>query len=200
MEPFGHHLKPGDLALGTESVLAAGEHPQARAWFAVEREHDVDGVLQSPGAGEIAVLGYVAGEHDGYPLGLRKAYEGVGAQPDLRRPARKLVAGGIAKSLYRVHSEQERLHHPGRFQDDPQLSSGDEGDGLGRDAEAPGPQGDLIAGFLARGKEAGEPGGRQVRDQLEEKGRLAEFSSIECTERAEPWDQRSRGGSGSTPA
>jgi hypothetical protein len=35
-------------------------------------------------------------------------------------------------------------------------------------------EGNLVTRLLTRGEEAGEPGSRQVRHQLEEKGRLAE--------------------------
>ena len=45
--PSCPHLEPRRLALGAESVLAAREDPQARAWIPVERQDHVDGVLQA---------------------------------------------------------------------------------------------------------------------------------------------------------
>jgi hypothetical protein len=45
-------------------------------------------------------------------------------------------------------------------------------------------EGNLVTRLLTRGEEAGEPGSRQVRHQLEEKGRLADVSLFV---RQDPW-------------
>ena len=73
------------LALGAEPVLAAGEHPQTRARIPVERQDDVDGMLERARTRQVAVLRHVAGEEHRDALGLRQPDERVGADPHLRR-------------------------------------------------------------------------------------------------------------------
>src|SRR4029450_6355287 len=63
-QPRPGHLEPGHLALGPEPVLAGREHSEPRTRIAVERQNDVDGVLERSGAGEVPVFGDVAGHQD----------------------------------------------------------------------------------------------------------------------------------------
>ena len=103
------HLEPRGLALGAEPVLPARQHPQARAWVAVERQDDVDGVLERPRSREVAVLRDVARSARRRSPPLSRAPPG---RPCRSGPATTppgiWVPGGIAQRLDRVDREEER--------------------------------------------------------------------------------------------
>jgi hypothetical protein len=133
-------------------------------------------MLQRPGPSDVTVLRHVTGEKDGDAFRLGQSDEGVGAASDLRRSAGHLPTRGVPEALDGIDGEQERPFRPGRAQERPQLPAGGERDSIAEDPQPTGTEGNLVPRLLTGGKEAGEPGSRQVRHQLEEKGRLADVS------------------------
>ena len=73
---------------------------------AVERQHGVDQVLDGPGSGQIAVLGHVADQDNGYPGGLGQSGQPVDTGSDLGQAPGRLGQGGIGDGLDRVHHGQ----------------------------------------------------------------------------------------------
>ena len=104
-EPGRAHLEPGGLAFGAEPILPAGDHPEPRPGIALERQDDIDRVLERPRAGQIAVLRHVARENDRDPLLLRHLHEGIGAAAHLGDPPGLRAGAGVAERLDRVDGE-----------------------------------------------------------------------------------------------
>ena len=77
--PLGTHLEPGALALGAETILAAGEHTQPRSRITFEGEDHIDGVLEGARPRQVAVFRDVAGEQHGDTLGLGEPDQRIGA-------------------------------------------------------------------------------------------------------------------------
>ena len=59
------HLEDADLVGRAEAVLDRAQDAEVMAAFALEIEHGVDHVLDDARAGDLAVLGDVADQHDG---------------------------------------------------------------------------------------------------------------------------------------
>ncbi len=130
---------------------------------------------------EVAVFRHVTGEEHGDALGLRETDERVGAPANLRRSPRELRAARIAQRLDRVDDEHRRTGVARGLHDLGQFATRDERDRRRVDPDPRGPRRDLVSALLPRGEEAGEPGARQVRSQLEEKGALAD-AGLPCEE------------------
>ena len=127
-ESGGPHLEPGGLSLGAEPVLAPRDHPEPRARIALERQDDVDRVLERSRAREIAVLRDVPGQHDGDALLLRKLDQGVGAGPDLGDPAGLRRRLDVAERLDGIDREHVGAGRPRRGEDRVEISPGRERD------------------------------------------------------------------------
>jgi hypothetical protein len=184
VEPIAPHLEPGHLAFRPEPVLASTEHPKPGAWLAVEGQNDIHRMLQRPGPGDVTVLRYVAGQEDRDAFRLGQPDERVRAAPNLRGSAGHLATSRVPEALDGIDGEQERPFRPGRVHERPQLSAGGERHSIAGDPQPTSAEGNLVPRLLTGGKEAGEPGSRQVRHQLEEKGGLADVSLFV---RQDPW-------------
>ena len=173
-QPTRPHLKPGHLAFLAEAVLPAGQHTEPRTRISLERQHGVDGMLQGPGARDVAFLRDVARQEHRDPLGLGQADQGVRATPDLGRSTGRRGGTRVPDRLDGVHGHQERPPGSSGVEHVRQLAAGQERNipHLGPQTGRPGR--DLVARLLARSVEAGEPGGGQSRHHVEEKGRLAD--------------------------
>ena len=92
-------------------------------------------MLERARSGEVAVLGDVAGEHDGDALGLREPDESVGAHPDLGDATGDLGTGG-SRSVW-MESTASRKGRVSRAVASTASRSrpGANGDGLARDAQ-----------------------------------------------------------------
>ena len=82
------HLEQSEFVGRPEPVLRRAEQAQRVVTVAFELQDRVDHVLQHPRAGEAAVFGDVADEHDGHVAFLRFDDEAVGAPADLADAAR----------------------------------------------------------------------------------------------------------------
>jgi hypothetical protein len=168
------HLEPSHLAFRPEPVLASREHPKPGAWLAVEGQDDVHRVLQRPGSGDVPILGHVTGQKDCDPFRLGQADERVRTAPDLCGSAGHLPTCGVAQAL--VESTASRNGRSALAASTSGPSSRPEANATAGDPQPMSAEGNLATGLLTGGQEAGEPGSRQVRHQLEEKGRLADVS------------------------
>ena len=158
-ETGGAHLEPRALTFGAEPVLAAADHPQPGTCIAVERQHDVDGMLQGTWPGEVAVLGDVAG-HD-----ARRCRASSPAPPARRRrcaPARPRRAPGSRRCREAPGSNPLRARTDafgGRGQDLREVATGCERDLVTVDPQPTGSAGDLGVRLLAGDQEARMPVG-----------------------------------------
>src|SRR6266508_2804312 len=80
----------------------------------------------------------------------------------------------VPEALDGTDGEQERPFRPGRLHERPQIPPRGECHSIAGDPQPTSTEGNLVARLLTGSEEAGEPGSRQVRHQLEEKGRLAD--------------------------
>ena len=113
-QPSRPHLEPCRLALGAEPVLAAREDPKTRARIPVERQDHVDGVLQRPRTGQIAVLRHVAGEEHGDAVFLGQPDERVGAHPDLRDGPPGIWVPDVSRSVWMESTASRNGRPPAR--------------------------------------------------------------------------------------
>src|SRR5204863_192183 len=98
----------GATPVAAETSAAATARPEAGSRVSVERQDHVDGVLEGPRAGEVAVLRHVSREQDGDALLFGQTDEGVGAQTHLGGAAGYLGPRRVADGLDRVHRQEER--------------------------------------------------------------------------------------------
>ena len=98
----------------------------------------------------------------------------VRARPDLGGPAGDGVETRIPDGLDGVDNQDSRGIGLDGGDNVGQIATGDEAEGPSVEPQPSGPPRDLREGLLARGEEAGVPGPRQARRQLEEKGGLAD--------------------------
>src|SRR5919106_809600 len=166
------HLEPGHLALGPEAVLPADQDPEAGAGVPVEGAHHVDGVLKRARACHVAVLRHLPGQDHRGPIGFRHPDQRVGAGTNLARSPRQRRLLGIADGLDRVHEEDVGLNRASGFEEGGQLPPAQERGCLGRDADPAGPPGDLPAGLLPGGVQAGPAVPRESGGELQEERRF----------------------------
>jgi len=102
------HLEAADLVGRSVPVLGRPHHAEPGVTVALEREHDVDEVLQEPGPGDRAVLRHVADDHRGHAAPLRHPHQRAGHLAHLRDAARGTVGFGRADGLYGVDHQQGR--------------------------------------------------------------------------------------------
>ena len=91
-ETAAAHLEHADLLGRAEPVLRGADDPERREALALEREHRVDEVLERLRAGQRAVLGHVADQHDRDRLRLRElrqSQRGLAHLADAARRARR---------------------------------------------------------------------------------------------------------------
>ena len=148
--------------------------PQARTWIAVERQDDVDGVLERPRTGQVAVLRHVAGEQHRDAFLLGQPDERVGAHADLGRTTGHLGARRVAEGLDGIDSEQERPGLTRGLDHVREVAAGRERDGVARHTEPPGTCGHLRVGFLTRHQHARLTGCGQVRQHVKQERGLAD--------------------------
>src|SRR5580765_4050900 len=166
------HLEPGRLTLGAEAVLAAAEHPETRAGIALERQDDVHGMLEGPGASQIAVLRHVARQEHSDALGLRQADERVGAQTDLGHAPRHGRTLRVAEGLDGVHRQHRRARGASGVEHDVEVAPRREPDVVNRDAEPPRPRRHLGTRLLPGDQKTGCAGGDERAKQMEHEGGL----------------------------
>ena len=81
------HLQQRDVIGRAESVLGAPQHAVAAEVVAFHVEDDVHHMLEHPRAGDVAVLGHVAGEKQRHAGGLGPAQQRLSAVAYLRHAA-----------------------------------------------------------------------------------------------------------------
>ena len=131
-------------------------------------------MLERPWACQVASLRDVTDQQDGDALIFGQGDEGIGARSDLTGSSGKGVRVLVSDGVDRIDDQDRGPLGAGAGQDVGQGAPGNEGQPRPVQPETTRPRRDLASGFLARGEEAGVPGTRQSRRQLEEKGRLAD--------------------------
>ena len=141
------HLEHSDLLGRAEAVLRGAQEAQAGRPVALQRQHGVDQVLQGLGAGDRAVLGDVAHQHDRDPVALGQLHEAQGRLPDLAHAAGRPIELVHRGRLDGVNDEQRWVFSSGELHDPADFTLGDNPDALPRrsieQAQARGPQANL---------------------------------------------------------
>ena len=108
-DALGGEVEAAHLVDRPVAVLHRAQHPQPGGALALEVEHHVDEVLEHPGAGDAAVLGDVADDHQGDVAQLGHPDQRRRDLLDLGDPAGHAVDVAGADGLHRVDDEQGRL-------------------------------------------------------------------------------------------
>ncbi len=110
--PLGHaglaHLEHPDLLGRAEAVLRGAQEANCRVSLALERQYRVDEMLERLRAGDRAVLGHVADEHNGDPGRLGQLHQAERRAADLADAAGRPVEVLHGRGLDRVDDEEGR--------------------------------------------------------------------------------------------
>ena len=193
LEPGGRHLENRQLRDGAEPVFHGPQDAVAVVPLALEKEDDIDHVLEGLGPGQRAVLGDVADQEGGDLAALGETEDLVGRLPDLADRARARGHLGRENGLDGVHDEDLGREPLGLGQDAFEVGLGQKIEPPVPDAQPVAPELDLLQGFLAGNVEdRGLPGGH-IPGNLEEEGRLADAGLAADRGRASPRRGRRRG-------
>ena len=149
-EPFALHGENADLVHRAKAVLEAAQDAILVAALALEAEHDIDHMLQHARAGDGAILGDMAHQHQRHAifLGIADEFEGRGAHlADGARRALDLVG---MHGLDRIdHQQRGRLHAVQRGENVAHRGGGGQLDRRLGQPQPVGPQAHLPGRFLA---------------------------------------------------
>ena len=174
-EPFALHGENADLVHRAKAVLEAAQDAILVAALALEAEHDIDHMLQHARAGDGAILGDMAHQHQRHAifLGIADEFEGTGAHlADGARRALDLVG---MHGLDRIdHQQRGRLHAVQRGENVAHRGGGGQLDRRLGQPQPVGPQAHLPGRFLAADVDRRLTGQGQLGRRLQQQGGFAD--------------------------